>query len=1124
MFATIIKKIFGSKSERDVKRLRPLVAKINALEESYQSLTDEQLKAKTQEFKDRYAKGESLDSMMCEAFAVVKNACRRMVGRTYQVCGRELVWDMIPFDVQIIGGIVLHQGKIAEMATGEGKTLVATMPLYLNALTGRNCQLVTVNDYLALRDSQWVGRVFEFLGLTVGCIQNSMYNPERKAQYACDITYGTNSEFGFDYLRDMGAVRKDQIVQRDYFYVIVDEVDSILIDEARTPLIISGPVDVSTHQFDKLQPLVASLYHKQEVLCDGLVEKAKEILDRYDTEIRAQMNEEKTRQEKRNRRKSATARAIRIRARKNIFWNLVYQLMGLSDTLGKKLGTQPDSGKKKDAEKNKNDEPVQVVGTKLPFGPEAGIRYLAQNKECLTAIRMLLRVKFGMPRHKGLTRLLLESPDLLKLLERYEASVRSEQKRGMLQKVQSSLYFSMDEKHQETGLTELGRRTISPDDPDAFVLPDLATTLHDIDNDPNLDMQTKAERRRAFQTAFAEKSERIQNISQLLRAYCLFEKDVDYVVMNGRVMIVDEHTGRILPGRRFSDGLHQALEAKEKVSIEAESQTLATITIQNYFRMYKKLAGMTGTAETEANEFHQIYKLDVVVIPTNRPCIREDLPDSIYRTQSDKFLAIVAETEAAHKRGQPVLLGTISVEDSELVSYMLARRNIPHNVLNAKNHARESEIIALAGRRGAVTVATNMAGRGTDIKLEPGVEELGGLLVIGSSRHDSRRIDRQLRGRCARQGDPGKSHFYVSLEDPLMRLFGADHIVTIMKKLGLKENEDFQHPIMSRSIETAQRRVEQYHFSIRKHTLEYDDVMNKQREVIYGFRRDILFSDDIRQSIFDIIEIEVGRRVDEAFAAATGDLKIPYNRDFLLHWLNYSFPFGFFEQDLDVDLQAENAADLIIDRILKKVHDMYDLKVSCEDPVRMKEFEKTVVLSAIDSRWKDHLRSMDDLRSSIGLRAYAQKDPLVEYKREAFRMFEELQTNIDQQIILWIFRAVIDETSFFRFLEGARRYTLKHLTIDQLGSTAASADAPASAPASDGASPVISVAPQRPASAPAGAPERAPGRAPERAPESMPRPRPSLPRVPYRRNEEKVGPNDPCPCGSGKKFKKCCGK
>ena len=1012
MFATIVKKVFGSKSARDVKRLRPLVAKINALEESYQSLTEEQLKAKTQEFKDRYAKGESLDSMMCEAFAVVKNACRRMVGRTYQVCGHDLVWDMIPFDVQIIGGIVLHQGKIAEMATGEGKTLVATMPLYLNALSGRNCQLVTVNDYLAMRDSQWVGRVFEYLGLTVGCIQNSMHSAQRKAQYACDITYGTNSEFGFDYLRDMGmATDKDHLVQRDYFYVIIDEVDSILIDEARTPLIISGPVSVSTHQFDKLQPLVASLYRKQESLCTRLLQEAKAVIDRR------------------------------------------------------------DEGK-------------------------------ATEEEFDEAIRKLLQVKFGMPRHKLLAHI-LEDADILKRLERYESFVRSDQNRGMLQEVQGDLYFSMDEKQHEADLTERGRNTVSPNDPDAFVLPDLLNALHDIDNDPSTDYRTKVMRHKAFQEAFAEKSERLQNLSQLLRAYCLFEKDVDYVVMDGKVLIVDEHTGRILPGRRFSDGLHQALEAKENVKIESETQTLATITIQNYFRMYKKLAGMTGTAETEANEFHQIYKLDVVVIPTNRPCIRKDVNDTVFKTKREKFRAIVAETEAAYKRGQPVLLGTISVEDSELVSRMLRMKNIPHNVLNAKNHARESEIVALAGRRGAVTVATNMAGRGTDIKLEPGVEELGGLLVLGSSRHDSRRIDRQLRGRCGRQGDPGMSHFYVSLEDNLMRLFGSDRIVTIMEKFGMEEGEELQHPLLSRSIETAQRRVEQHHFSIRKRTLEYDDVMNKQREVIYGFRHDTLFQDDSRQAIFDIIEIEVGRHVEEAFAASTGDLKITYNRDMLLAWLNYSFPFGFTEEDVAVDLQDEKASELMVERILKKVHDMYELKASLEDPVALKWLERQIVLDAIDSRWQDHLRSMDELRGSIGLRAYAQKDPLVEYKREAFRLFEQLMNDIDQQIIGKIFRSATSLAAFERFVPAARQYRMSHKTIDDLGTSTAAAPADASITvnaAPQEASPTIDAS----------------------SPESVaPRPDPG---IPYQRGDQRVGPNDPCPCGSGKKFKKCCGQ
>ncbi len=997
-FGTILKAVFGSKSARDVKRLRPLVEKINALEQQYQSLPESALIAKTQEFKDRIANGESLDSILPEAFATVKNACRRLCGRTFEVCGHELVWDMVPFDVQLIGGIVLHQGKIAEMATGEGKTLVATLPLYLNALTGRNCQLVTVNDYLALRDSQWVGQVFKYLGLTVGCIQNDMDSAQRREQYACDITYGTDSEFGLDYLRDMGmAYDKAQLVQRDHWYAIIDEVDSILIDEARTPLIISGPVNVSTHQFDKLQPLVASLYRKQEALCSRLIREAKTILD-SSSPTEEQMNE---------------------------------------------------------------------------------------------AVTKLLQVKLGMPRHKQLAHI-LEDPAILKRLEKTESWVRSDQNRGMLQEVQEALFFSMDEKHHEADLTEQGRKAISPDDPDAFILPDLLNSLHDIDNDPTADFKEKARRKKEFQERFSEKSERLQNLSQLLRAYCLFEKDIHYVVMDGKVMIVDEHTGRILPGRRFSEGLHQALEAKEGVKIEKETQTLATITIQNYFRMYKKLAGMTGTAETEANEFHQIYKLDVVVIPTNKPCRRQDMNDCVYKTKREKFRAIADEVEKAHRRGQPVLLGTISVEDSELVSRMLQMRRIPHNVLNAKNHARESEIVALAGRRGAVTVATNMAGRGTDIKLGPGVTELGGLLVIGSARHDSRRIDRQLRGRCARQGDPGQSHFYVSLEDNLMRLFGSDRIVGIMERFGMEEGEELQHPLLNRSIETAQRRVEQHHFSIRKRTLEYDDVMNKQREVIYGFRKQTLFNEDCRKSIFDIIEIEVGRHVDEAIESLDENSKAPYNKELLLGWLNYTFPIMFDEKDVEI-LRPDGRPDAegMIEAIVKKIRDMYAVKASLEDPEALQWLERKIILDAIDLKWQEHLRTMDELRSSIGLRAYAQKDPLVEYKREAFRVFEALMNEIDQEIIGMIFRTATSLAAFERFVPGAREMLMSHKTIDDLGSTSASDKLPAS--------PDV--------------PEEAAGAAPE--PEIQ---------ITFKRNLPKVGPNEPCPCGSGKKYKKCCGK
>ena len=1002
MLTRILKAVFGSKSSRDVKRLLPKVKRINELETEYQKLSEEQLKAKTAEFQERLRRGETVDDIMCEAFAVVKNACRRLCGTAVEVCGHEMTWDMIPFDVQIIGGIVLHQGKIAEMATGEGKTLVATFPLYLNALTGRNCQLVTVNDYLALRDSQWMGTVFRYLGLTVGCIQNDMDPAERREQYNCDITYGTNSEFGFDYLRDMGmATSREQLVQRDHFYAIIDEVDSILIDEARTPLIISGPVAVTTNQFESLKPAIADLYNRQNLLCGRLIQEARAVLSRED----------------------------------------------------------------------------------------------ASEEEIDQAITKLLQVKFGMPQHKQLAHI-LESAEVRKRLEKMEMFVRSDQNRGMLQDVQADLFFSMDERQHEADLTEKGRIAISPDDPDAFVLPDLLESIHNIENDPQLSEKEKVEKKAEFQTQFAEKSERLQNLSQLLRAYCLFEKDVHYVVADNKVLIVDEHTGRILPGRRFSDGLHQALEAKENVEIEKETQTMASITIQNYFRLYAKLAGMTGTAETEANEFHQIYKLDVVVIPTNKPCQRKDFNDCVYKTKREKFNAIVKETEEAYKRGQPVLLGTISVEDSEIVSRMLKLRKIPHNVLNAKNHARESEIVALAGQKSAVTVATNMAGRGTDIKLGEGVDQLGGLYVIGSSRHDSRRIDRQLRGRSARQGDPGASRFYVSLEDNLMRLFGSDRIVKIMERFGMEEGEDLQHPWLTKSIETAQRRVEQHHFAIRKRTLEYDDVMNKQREVIYGFRKETLFNDNCRELIFKIVDTAVYRQIENAIAAAGQDSPTGINGDRLFVWLTQTFPMVLFDEKELLKFKEPGVPDVdaMCDAIVAKVQEVYAVKVSAEDPEELVRLERYIILSAVDRLWQDHLYAMDNLRSSIGLRAYAQKDPLVEYKQEAFKMFEQLMEEIDQEIISGMFRSATSLEAFQTFFSKLPApMQLMHEELGQFGiSQETAAELPSGTPAEAG-SDIL----------------------PEEEPEIS---------FTFHNETPKVGRNDPCPCGSGKKYKKCCGR
>ena len=985
MINAIIKAIFGTKSQRDVKKMRPLVARINALEVEYQKLSDEELQAKTPEFKARLANGETLDDIMCEAFAVVKNACRRMCGKTFEVCGQEQTWNMVPFDVQIMGGIALHRGSIAEMATGEGKTLVATMPLYLNALTGKNCQLITVNDYLALRDSSWMGVVLTFLGLSVGCLQNMQPPDVRRQQYACDITYGTNSEFGFDYLRDMGMANEAaQLVQRDYYYAIVDEIDSILIDEARTPLIISGPVPQATNQFAQLKPPVASLYNKQNLLCSRLVREARETL----------------------------------------------------------------------SQENISADAAEAAYLKL------------------------LQVKFGMPTHRQLLHA-LEDGEILREIDRLEAKVHSDNNRGLLQEVQSILYFTIDEKTHEADLTELGRRTLSPDNPEDFIVPDLLGELHRIENDESLSADERVAAKSAFEEQFSEKSERLHDLSQLLKAYCLFEKDVNYVVMDRKVMIVDEHTGRLMPGRRFSDGLHQALEAKEDVPIEQETQTMATITIQNYFRMYTKLAGMTGTAETEASEFHQIYKLDVVVIPTNRPCIRKDENDSIFKTKREKFNAILADVAERHAKGQPVLLGTISVDDSEKLSRMLKIRNIPHNVLNAKNHQHEAEIVARAGQVGAVTVATNMAGRGTDIKLGENVAELGGLHVIGSSRHDSRRIDRQLRGRCSRQGDPGSSKFYVSLEDDLMRLFGGDRIVKIFDRFGLKEGDELQHPWLDKSIETAQKRVEQQHFSIRKRTLDFDDVMNKQREIVYALRRDALLSENPHDVLFGIIDQVVEDTVQKVAAnpGSRGDDKL--RTDKLAAELNAIFPVDFREEFFTDGLKDGKIVDFkalnlqIIDRLENAYRDRNATLAEEE----LAYLQRHTVLEAIDRLWQEHLYAMDQLRSSMSLRVYAQKDPLVEYKNEAFDIFKTMMDQVYTDVAKNLFRITINRIMSIEELLASMPQELRHQTMEQFGIAEPETEAPE---------------------------------------EEV--------HITFHRETPKVGRNDLCPCGSGKKYKKCCGK
>ncbi|MBR1608845.1 MAG: preprotein translocase subunit SecA, partial [Kiritimatiellae bacterium] len=951
--------IFGTKHARDVKRLRPVVARINEWDEKFKALSDAELQAKTAEFKERFraaTTGKSavtpaaaLDALLPEAFAAVKNACRRLVGTKCTVCGHELEWDMVPFDVQLMGGIVLHQGKIAEMQTGEGKTLVATAPLYLNALAGENVQLVTVNDYLALRDSQWMGHLYKWLGLTVGCIQNSMTPAQRREQYACDITYGTNSEFGFDYLRDNGMAQdvREQ-VQRGHAFAIVDEVDSILIDEARTPLIISGPAEYSSNQYRELQPQVEKLYRRQEKQVSGLVADARKALSSGET-ARAQ--------------------------------------------------------------------------------------------------KLLYQIYHGMPKNKEFMAM-LEDPAVRKVHEDVEAMMLTDMHKDEAREFREELFFTVDEKMRDASLTDRGCAELNPSDPEMFVVPDIIGAMAEIDRE-GLPREERDRRRVEVQKRFAERSERIQNVAQLLKAYCLYEKDVEYVVQNDKVLIVDEFTGRILPGRRWSDGLHQAVEAKEHVAIERETQTLATITIQNYFRMYKKLSGMTGTAETEASEFNDIYRLDVVAIPTNRPIRRIDRNDLMFRTQREKYQAIIEDVAECHKAGQPVLIGTVSVETSEILSRLFDKAGIRHNVLNAKNHAREAEIVALAGQKGAVTIATNMAGRGTDIKLGEGVvwtpkelirsqtsldekpagetktlrqlleERPCGLYVIGSERHESRRIDRQLRGRCARQGDPGASRFYVSLEDNLMRLFGSDRIAGIMTRLGMQEGEPIEHRWLNHSIESAQRRVEERNFSVRKRTLEYDDVMNRQRAVVYDFRTDVLRKEDVHGLALDILHDLVLTQAEDLLS----DSKTAQAADFA-DWAARTFPVPVTEADVKPFAgQPEKAAEFVY----KQVEDAYELKCSLEDPQVLPRLERYVALRAIDREWQDYLRSMDELRDSVRLRAYGQRDPLVEYKREAYGMFERLMNSIKTRAATGFFRAstsVDSMRAFMAQLQRPRRVTL----------------------------------------------------------------------------------------------------
>jgi len=1021
----LIKKLFGSRNDREVKKFWPRVKQINELEAGLQTLSDDELRQKTAAWKARLAQIEdqtelanALNEILPEAFAVVKNACRRLTDRKTDVIVREhpLRWEMIPFDVQLIGGIGLHNGKIAEMATGEGKTLVGTLPVYLNALTGRGVHVVTVNDYLASRDSEWMGAIYKFLGLTVGCILHDQRPDVRRAQYACDITYGTNAEFGFDYLRDNGmATRKEEQVQRGHYFAIVDEVDSILIDEARTPLIISGPaVHTFDEQYAQWKPLVDSLVRAQQGLCNRFLSEAEALIKK------------------------------------------------LNPTDGSNVQNAAD------------------------LEHQIGL--------------LLFRVKTGQPKSEGLMKI-LENPEYLQMMNKAELDLHKDQKKVDLYREKEELLFAIDEKGHEADLTEKGRNFVSPKDPDAFMLPDLNTLLHDVDAGAETDARKRMEAKAKLQADFEAKAQKIHAISQLLKAYSLYQLDVEYVVQENKVIIVDQHTGRLMPGRRWSDGLHQAVEAKEGVQIERETQTLATITIQNYFRLYTKLAGMTGTAETEAAEFFDIYKLGVLTIPTNKPNIRKDKNDSVYKTRREKFSAVAGEIKEQHALGRPILVGTVSVETSEMLSKMLKKEGLIHSVLNAKYHQQEAEIISRAGQRGSITIATNMAGRGTDIKLGEAVASVGGLHVLGTERHESRRIDRQLRGRCSRQGDPGSSHFFISLEDDLMRLFGSDRIVKLMEKMGLEEGQELTHPLLNRSIQQAQKRVEGHNFQQRKRTLEYDDVMNKQRGVIYGFRNEIINSEDVRDRLMDIMEEVVVDKITQ-FTNAESEFSEWKVRS-LADWVNLNFPLGLPETEIlkaaDAGQEKPVAGSLfdglspaqfaVCNFLSDSIRKAYDLKISFENPAALKEVERFTILSAIDKLWQEHLYEMDSLRYSIGLRAHGQRDPLIEYKAEAFKIFDELMVNVKTEICHNIFRSASSMLAFENFLKNVPQQTLHAPTSAFGGGAAAGSPGKASDVVSEAAEAAEAQAKAKPV-----------------------------------RTGPKVGRNDPCPCGSGKKYKQCCGK
>ena len=1090
------KKLFGDKASRDNKALEPILQKTLKAYEQIVKLDIDSLRHKTQEFKE-YIKSktaaevaeiaelkakaeanpdmepdekeklynqidklekqeldhieEALNEILPEAFSVVKAAAKyfcehetvevtatdldRELAAKYEhvtiegdkayyknswmAGGNMVTWDMVHYDCQIIGGIVLHQGKIAEMATGEGKTLVATLPVYLNALAGKGVHVVTVNDYLAKRDSEWMGAMYEFLGLTVDCIDKHEPNSAaRRRAYNCDITYGTNNEFGFDYLRDNMTGNPEELVQRKHHYAIVDEVDSVLIDDARTPLIISGPTPRGDQQeFDQLKPDVVKLYEAQKRYVTTILAEAKRIL------------------------------------------------------------TDPNATE--DEKKHGADQ--------------------------------LFRAFRGLPKNNALIKFLSEE-GMKSLMQKTEGFYMQNRNENM-HIIDDELYFVIDEKLNTVVLTDKGSEQLAQayNDPSFFIIPDVGSEIAELEHS-NLTNDEKVLRKAELMRNFAEKSERLHTVQQLLKAYTLFEKDVDYVIIDNKVKIVDEQTGRIMEGRRWSDGLHQAVEAKENVKVEAATQTYATITLQNYFRMYHKLAGMTGTAETEAGEFWDIYKLDVVVIPTNRPIARIDQEDMIYKTKREKYNAVIDEIQALVQAGRPVLVGTTSVEVSELLSRMLTRKNIPHNVLNAKLHFKDAQIVKEAGQAGTVTIATNMAGRGTDIKLGPGVKEAGGLAIIGTERHESRRVDRQLRGRSGRQGDPGSSQFYVSLEDNLMRMFGSERIAGIMDRMGLQEGEVIQHPMITKQIEKAQKKVEENHFGVRKHLLEYDDVMNAQREVIYKKRRHALFGErlsiDLNNMMYDF-----GEKLIEGYQDAK-DYE-GFKMD-LLSCMGIDAPFS--EEDFD-RLKTKELADKLFEAalehyrekariigektlpVIKNVYEnqthfeniaipitdgkrgmnvIVNLKKAVENGAREVNLciEKSITLGLIDNAWKEHLRELDDLKEAVQNASYEQKDPLVIYKLESFNLFKAMLEKINEDVISFLMRADIPTQDPNTVRESRPQGIDKSKIREQRQDLLAQSHSDTQ---------------QRQVTQPI-------------------------------RKEVKVGRNDPCPCGSGKKYKNCHGR